>query len=92
MPHDKLNALGGRLKELREAVGLSQQGLADRAGVHLSIVFKIEQGTNKNPRIGSLLSLAEALGVGVDRLIGLEGGEATLKRATRKPRGPKRGA
>jgi transcriptional regulator with XRE-family HTH domain len=52
--------------ELHEAAGLSQHALAKTAGVHLSIVFKIEQGTSMNPRVGSAVALAEALGIGVD--------------------------
>ena len=63
-------SIGVRLRQLREDAGLSQRELAELAGVHLSVVFKIEQGTNNNPRVWSLAALAEPLDVTLDELIG----------------------
>lgn len=55
--------LSKRVKELREAVGLSQQELANRAGLSVSQVAKLEQGSKADPRVSTLLVLAAALGV-----------------------------
>ena len=57
-----LEAFGGRLKELREQAGLTQQQLADRAGLSLRGVSQWERGV-REPGWGSVLALADALGV-----------------------------
>lgn len=53
---------GLKLKELREAAGLSQQELADRIGFHKLSVAKIEQGI-REPTWSSVKAISEALGV-----------------------------
>jgi transcriptional regulator with XRE-family HTH domain len=57
-----VDAFAPRLKELREQAGLSQKGLADRAGLALSAIGHLEQGLRK-PTWETVLALAEALGV-----------------------------
>jgi transcriptional regulator with XRE-family HTH domain len=74
-------SLGARLKAIREAAGLSQQELAMRAGVSLSVVFQLEQGKRKDPKLSTLVALAGALGTDVGKLA-LE--------LTRQPPAPKR--
>jgi len=56
-------AIARRLKGLRETSGLSQQEVAVRAELSLSLVAKLEQGKKADPRASTLLALAEALGV-----------------------------
>src|SRR5262245_34277174 len=56
-------AISVRLKDLRESAGLSQQEVAMRADLGLSLVAKLEQGKKGDPRASTLLALAEALGV-----------------------------
>jgi transcriptional regulator with XRE-family HTH domain len=51
----------GRLKELREVAGMTQQQLADKAGMKLGGVRNLEQG-RVGPTWGTVLALAEALG------------------------------
>lgn len=63
LPH-----IGARLKAFREHAGLSQQELAVKAGVSVSMVSHIEQGQKKDVKLSTLVTLAEALGVGVGRL------------------------
>src|SRR5947209_5174793 len=53
---------GQRLKALREAAGLTQQQLADRSGLHLGAVFKLEQG-KRSPSWDTVQSLCRGLGV-----------------------------
>ena len=52
-----------RLRTLREASGLSQQQVAERADLSLSLIAKMEQGRKADPRASTILALAEALGV-----------------------------
>ena len=61
---------GARLKALRDAEGLSQQELADRAGLPLGRVYKIEQGDAADPRWSTILKLAAGLGVSVAKFAG----------------------
>ncbi len=51
---------GPRLKELREAAGLSQQQLAERIGFHKLSVAKLEQGI-REPTWSTVRLLAKAL-------------------------------
>jgi transcriptional regulator with XRE-family HTH domain len=68
MPSTDLTGLGARLRALREAAGLSQQEVATRAGISLSVVFQLEQGKRKDPKLSTLVALAEALGTDVGKL------------------------
>jgi transcriptional regulator with XRE-family HTH domain len=52
----------GRLKELREAAGLSRAELADKAGLKIGGIRDIEQGL-RMPYFDTVIALAEALGV-----------------------------
>jgi len=56
-------ALSQRIKRLREAAGLSQQEVAMRGDLSLSLVAKLEQGKKADPRASTLLALAKALQV-----------------------------
>ena len=58
-----------RLRTLREAAGLSQQEVAERADLSLSLIAKMEQGRKADPRASTLLALARALGVRPGQLI-----------------------
>ena len=50
------------LKSLREKAGLSQQALADAAGMHVFGIAKLEQGL-REPGWATVLKLAKALDV-----------------------------
>ena len=61
-----------RLKELRKLRALSQQELAKAAGIGRATLSRIERGeTGAHGR--TLRRLAQALGVGVEELVRLEG-------------------
>ncbi|MBL8800006.1 MAG: helix-turn-helix transcriptional regulator [Planctomycetia bacterium] len=62
-------ALALRIKQLREAAGLSQQEVAVGADLSMSLVGKLEQGKKADPRASTLLALARALGVPPGRLL-----------------------
>ena len=54
--------LGTAIKEQRYALGISQEELATRAGLHRTYVSEVERG-ERNPSIGSIEKLAQALEV-----------------------------
>src|SRR5262245_25293212 len=56
------DGFAARLKELREQAGLTQQALADAAGMHRFGVAKLEQGL-REPSWGTVKALCQALGV-----------------------------
>ena len=62
---------GQRVKRRRERQGLSVQELAARAGTTYQTIWRIERGELKEPGIGLAQRIAQALGVGVDYLIGM---------------------
>ena len=62
-------ALSQRIKSLREAAALSQQEVAVKGDLSLSLVAKLEQGKKADPRASTLLALAFALGVRPGQLL-----------------------
>ena len=86
-------ALADRVKQLREAAGMSQQALAVSAGLSISVITQLEQGQKADPRISTVAALAQALGVTVDELLREEEKPAPsaedMPPAQHKPRGRK---
>lgn len=64
----ELVAFGARLKRLREAAGLTQEGLADAADLHWTYVGQIERG-ERNLTYQNVLKLARGLGIEPGRLM-----------------------
>jgi transcriptional regulator with XRE-family HTH domain len=64
----ELAAFGKRLCELREAAGLTQEGLAHAAGLHWTYVGQIERG-ERNLTYKNVLKLARGLGVDPSELM-----------------------
>lgn len=54
--------LGKRLKDLREAAGLSQSQLEAKTGIKREIISKIENGHQANPTFSTMTKLATGLG------------------------------
>jgi transcriptional regulator with XRE-family HTH domain len=61
-------AFGMTLRLRREKRGLSQEELADKAGLHRTYVSQIERGL-KSPTLSSMYRLAKALEVSLSKLI-----------------------
>ena len=61
-------SLGGRIRERREAAGLTQAELSSRAGVGRVTLTRIEKGEH-SPRTETLTAITRALGVEVEDLI-----------------------
>jgi DNA-binding XRE family transcriptional regulator len=62
--------LGERLARLRRARDLTQEALAERAGVSVDVVRKLEQQRKHSARLPTLHSLATGLGVELTTLLG----------------------
>ncbi len=60
MTESILPIIAKNLRELRRASGLSQEELADRAGLHRTYVSAVERG-ERNLTVASLEKLAAAL-------------------------------
>lgn len=61
-PHDFVQDFGERVRELRLGQGLSQEDLADRAGLHRTAVSFIERA-QRSATLETVARLASALGV-----------------------------
>ena len=60
MGHDNLKRFGKRLRLIRLAAGLTQESLAERAGLHPTYVGGVERG-ERNVGLDNILKLARAL-------------------------------
>ena len=68
MTEDEIyKSLGQRIKFLRETHGLTQEKLAEKAGISLDYLGKIEVCINK-PGIKTILKLANALGIDIKEM------------------------
>ena len=63
-----LNRLGTKLRNLRLAQGISQEGLANLAGLHRTYIGGVERG-ERNISVVNLLALAQALGISLSTLL-----------------------
>lgn len=63
--------IGGEklIRELRLSVGMSQNKLAELAGVRQSVISYIENGRTKHPRIDTLAAIAAVFGVTIEDLM-----------------------
>jgi len=58
------------LARLRKEKGLTQERLAREANISYHTLIKLESGGIEDPRISTVIKLANALGVRIDELIG----------------------
>ncbi|MEV7769891.1 helix-turn-helix transcriptional regulator [Microbacterium sp. NPDC086615] len=72
---DFARELGMNLRRRRDALGLTQEAVAERAGISLYAYQQYERGavtkggTATNPRLATVLVLCEVLGVAVHNLL-----------------------
>ena len=64
--------VGTSLRSARQRAGWSREELAYRSGLSFGAIAQIESGRRREVRLGSLLALANALGVSVDYLVGFQ--------------------
>jgi transcriptional regulator with XRE-family HTH domain len=67
MPRKELIEFGKRVRAERERLGISQEELADRAGIHRTYLGGVERG-ERNLGFLNMLCIAHALGVPVAKL------------------------
>lgn len=61
MPPDPKDVLARNLRRIRMEVGISQEELASRAGLHRTYVSSVERG-HRNISVENIFALARALG------------------------------
>ena len=61
------------LKELRKQKGWTQERLARESNISYHTLIKLEQNGIKNPKIETVIKLADALDVSLDKLVGRDG-------------------
>jgi transcriptional regulator with XRE-family HTH domain len=66
----KISTIARNIKKYRQEKGLSQDKLSRMADVSHATIIKIESGGIQSPTIDTVQKIAQALGVGVDNLIG----------------------
>ena len=66
---------GKRLREIREKVGVSQEKLAEMAGLHRTYVSSVERG-KRNISLINIARLGRALGVSLRELMPENGGDS----------------
>ena len=60
--------IGKKIKEYRKINKFTQETLGEKAGFHYSYIGQVERG-EKEPSLKALNKIADALGVGVDKLL-----------------------
>lgn len=60
--------IGKKIKEYRKLNDLTQEALGEKAELHYTYIGQVERG-EKEPSLKSLINIAEALGIGIDKLL-----------------------
>jgi transcriptional regulator with XRE-family HTH domain len=68
---DELNQFGEKVRAIRTKKGLSQEELAELAGLHRTYISSLELG-KRNVSLINIHALAKALGVSPDKLLKTE--------------------
>ncbi len=63
-----LSRFGDNVRTVRRAKGISQEDLADRAGLHRTYVSSVERG-ERNVTLETIEKLSKALGVSMAKLM-----------------------
>ena len=90
MKSKTLASLLRRLRELRDAHGLTQEAFAELAGMGYKYYQAVEAGRKKNLRLSTLEKLAAAYGIEVWELLAPPMPQVRLTAAPRRKRPPKR--
>lgn len=68
-PRDKtIKKLGLKIRQMREAAGLSQESLAEKSDLDITYVSGIERGL-RNPIVLTLLALADGLNTSASKVL-----------------------
>jgi transcriptional regulator with XRE-family HTH domain len=83
MPGTGAASFAALLKRQRLAAGLTQEALAERAGLSAKAVSDLERDPGRSPRLATVTLLADALGAGPEQRAELL---AAARRPTRRAR------
>lgn len=61
--------LAENIKKYRSKLGVTQEALARKAGISYNTVIKLESKGIKDPRVGTIKKIADALEVSIDTLL-----------------------
>ncbi|MBI2896499.1 MAG: helix-turn-helix transcriptional regulator [Deltaproteobacteria bacterium] len=75
--------LGRRIKECRRSLGITQEELAERAGVNIKTIQGVEQGRTE-PELRTIRRLAKTIRTSVDWLVHGPANTARQTEATRR--------
>ncbi|SEP75568.1 Tetratricopeptide repeat-containing protein [Lentzea xinjiangensis] len=84
------SALGALLRHHRITAGLTQEALAEKAGLSGQAVGALERGDRRHPHRETVLRLADALGLGADERAELAAAAARTPRPRHAPSAPVR--
>src|SRR5215213_2182159 len=65
MHNEHTSAFGAQLRRYREAAGLTQEQLAERAGLTVNAISLLERGLRQLPYLQTIRKLAAALGLSI---------------------------
>lgn len=80
---DLVRVLGNRIKMLRERFGITQEELAEKAGISAKGLGELERGKG-NPTLLTLEALANGLGITLSELFKFENEELTAEEIERQ--------
>ncbi|PTT52953.1 helix-turn-helix domain-containing protein, partial [Aeromonas sp. HMWF015] len=61
--------IGHNIRRMRDAANMSQQKLAEMAGISKSQLSRLESGEQDNPSIKTLIPIAAALGASIEEIV-----------------------
>jgi len=64
-----MGSIGTNISRYRKQQDMTQKELAEKAGIDLFTLSKIETGTTPNPTIETMKRIADSLGLSVDQLM-----------------------
>ena len=78
MANDTANRLLARIKQLREAKGLTQESFAEKAGLAYKYYQHVEAGRRRDIRLSTLIKMADGLGLKLSELVDFEAAPLAL--------------
>lgn len=67
-----MNELGEKLKKIRTDKGMTQALLAEKSGFTQETISNLEMGKSPNPKLATLVQIAEALGITLHDWLGFK--------------------
>lgn len=65
--------MGYKIREIREAKGMSQEALAEKAGISRTVIWNLETNPDAVTTTKTLKSIADALDTTVDKIFFTDG-------------------